>query len=118
MIFHTNEKQSGVHDYGSIEHGGHQDVVTGAVNETDVTNKVVAEPVHQEGVLLGRPRGGVAGWPLALGVVASVDLGVGVTQLDGDVSLELVLESDRVHALTTVDLPWATWPMVSMLMVA
>ena len=97
-MFLTNKQQSGVHDGGSVKHGGHQDVVAGAIDKADVANEVVAEPVHQERVLLGRAHRGVAGRPLALGVVASVDLGVGVTQIDGDVSLELVLESDRVHA--------------------
>lgn len=40
----------------------------------------------------------VASWPRALLVVALVDLGVGVTQLDGNVSDQLVLESNRLDA--------------------
>lgn len=33
----------------------------------------------------------------ALGAVALVDLGVGITQLDGDIALQLVLETDGLH---------------------
>lgn len=40
----------------------------------------------------------VAGWARALFVVALVDLCVGVTQLDGNVALQLVLETDSLHA--------------------
>lgn len=40
----------------------------------------------------------VASWPRALRVVTLVDLCVGITQLDGNVSLQLVLESDSLHA--------------------
>lgn len=35
-------------------------------------------------------------WARALGIVTLVDLCVGITELDGDVSLELVLETDRL----------------------
>lgn len=42
-------------------------------------------------VALVRP---VACWPGALGVVALIDLCVGVTELDGNISLQFVLETD------------------------
>ena len=92
----TDEQERGVHDCSAVKHRGHQDVVTGAVDEADVANEVVAEAVHDERVLLGRAHRGVTGRPLALGVVAAVDLGVGVAELDGDVALQLVLEPDGV----------------------
>ena len=99
----TDEQERGVHDGGAVQHRGHQDVVTGAVDEADVTNQVVAEAVHDERVLLGRPHRGVARRPLALGVVAAVDLGVGIAELNGDVALELILTPDGVDAGQSLD---------------
>lgn len=72
--------------------------MTGAVDEADVTDEVVPESIHDERVLLGRPHRRVAGRPLAFGIVAAIDLGVGIAELDGDVSLQLVLEPDGVDA--------------------
>lgn len=45
----------------------------------------------------------VASGTRAFFVVALVDLGVGITQLDGNVALELVLESDSLHAGNGLD---------------
>ena len=98
-----NEEQGSVHDGGPVQHGGHQDVVAGAVHEADVPHQVVLEPVHQEAVLLGRAGRGVAHGSLALGVVGLVDLGVGVAELDRDVPLQLVLEPDRVDTRQSLD---------------
>ena len=39
----------------------------------------------------------VACWPWALLIVALVDFGVRITQLDGNVSLQLVLEPDSLN---------------------
>jgi len=98
VIIITDEKQCCVHDRGSVEHGSHEDIVTGAIDKTDVTNQIVPEPIQDERVLLGRPHGRVTGRPLALGVVAAIHLCVGVTQLDGDVPLQLILESYSVNS--------------------
>ena len=98
-----NEEQGGVHDGGSVQHRGHENVVAWTIHEADVTHQVVLEPVHQEAVLLGGAGRGVAHGPLALGVVGLVDLGVGVPELDRDVTLQLVLEPDRVHARQGLD---------------
>lgn len=35
-----NEEESSVHDSGTVKHGGHENVVSGAVDERDVTEKV------------------------------------------------------------------------------
>jgi hypothetical protein len=34
-----DEEQSSVHHSGSVEHGGHQNVVTGAIDERDMTGR-------------------------------------------------------------------------------
>jgi hypothetical protein len=39
----------------------------------------------------------VARRPRARGIVALVDLGIGITQLDGDIALQLILETDGLH---------------------
>jgi len=45
----------------------------------------------------------IACWPRTLGVVALVDLGVGITKLDGNVANQLVLESDSLHTRNGLD---------------
>ena len=90
-------------DGGAVEHGGHEDVVPGAVDERDVPHQLhlcVLEPRDQAlwVVLLAAAVGRVAHRPGAGRVLALVDLGVGVAQLDGDVALELILEHDGVDA--------------------
>lgn len=45
----------------------------------------------------------VAGGPWALLVITLVDLGVGVTKLDGNIPDQLVLESDSLHARYGLD---------------
>lgn len=45
----------------------------------------------------------VTSWTRARLVVALVDLGVGITQLDGNVSLQLVLETDSLHLRDSLD---------------
>lgn len=63
-----------------------------------------------------------------VGIVALVDLCIRVAELDGDISLQLVFETDGLRlspqrknptctpemAFTTVDFPCATWPIVPM----
>lgn len=41
--------------------------------------------------------------PGTLGIITLVDLGVGITQLDGDVALQLVLEPDSLHLRNCLD---------------
>ncbi|OSS54826.1 hypothetical protein B5807_01369 [Epicoccum nigrum] len=102
-----NQQQGGVHDGGARQHGAHQNVVAGAVDERDVALEAVlalAALALAGGVdLLLALVGPVACRARALGVVALVDLGVGVAELDGDVALELVLEADRLHARDGLD---------------
>lgn len=45
----------------------------------------------------------VARWARAFRVIALVDLRVCVTEFDGDISLELVLEADRLHTRDGLD---------------
>lgn len=97
-----NQQQGGVHDGGARQHRAHENVVAGAVDEGDVALEAVG--ARAAVALAGRVDlllalvGAVAGRARALGVVALVDLGVRVAELDGDVALELVLEADRLHA--------------------
>lgn len=39
-----------------------------------------------------------AAWPRAFFIIALVDLGIGITQLDGNVPNQLVLETDSLNA--------------------
>ena len=102
-----NQQQGGVHDGGARQHSAHENVVAGAVDERDVALQAVlalAALALARGVdLLLALVGPVACRARALGVVALVDLGVGVAELDGDVALELVLEADRLHARDGLD---------------
>ena len=35
----SNKEESSIHDCGTVEHGGHQDIVTGTIDEGNVTLK-------------------------------------------------------------------------------
>jgi hypothetical protein len=95
-----DQKQRSVHDGGTRQHSAHENVVTGAVNERDVALQPVLSSTalalaRRVDLLLALVRS-VTCRARALSVVALVDLGVGVTELDGNVALELVLETDRL----------------------
>jgi hypothetical protein len=81
--------------------------VAGAVDEGDValqpifafTAVALARRVHLL-VALERP---VTCWARALRVVALVDLCVRITQLNGDITLQLVLETHSLHTRNSLD---------------
>lgn len=78
-----NEQECCIHDGGSVQHSGHQDVVTGAIDEADVTHQLEATgarwPIAREAVILAGATRRVAHGARTLGVVAFEDLGVGIT---------------------------------------
>lgn len=120
-----NQQQGGIHDGGSRQHGAHENVVARAVDKASNNPvsifrkedwKVGSRNVSQELVttttfvsLAGRIHlfvalvAPVVAGPGARGVVALVDLCVGIAQLDGDVSFQLVLESDGLHPRDGLD---------------
>jgi hypothetical protein len=113
-----DEEKGGVHDSGARQHGAHENVVTGAVDEAgrlsdtatvssmcgysrDVSKQTVCTSASISLtwrvdllVTLVTP---VASGARALFVVALVDLCICVTELDGNVSLQLVLETDSLN---------------------
>jgi hypothetical protein len=112
-----DEEKGGVHDGGARQHGAHENVVTGAVDEArrlSDTATVSSMSSNSRNVskqtvctsasisltwrvdLLVTLVTPVASGARALVVVALVDLCVCVTELDGDVSLQLVLETDSL----------------------
>mmetsp|Transcript_26170 Transcript_26170/g.53598 ORF Transcript_26170/g.53598 Transcript_26170/m.53598 type:complete len:270 (+) Transcript_26170:912-1721(+) len=109
-----DQEEGGVHHRGAVEHRGHQNVVAGTVDEGDVAAEAVgdARRLVCESVGMGGAPGGVEPslllrlvvvLPLvAVGLggegISLVDLGVGVPELDGDVPLQLVLETDGLNA--------------------
>eukprot|EP00964_Phaeocystis_antarctica_P143977 scaffold109653_cov78-Phaeocystis_antarctica.AAC.2 len=147
-------EQCGVHDSSAVKHGRHQNVVTGAVDERHVPHELIGPFALHNSVLGGAAARQEVARARAKRVLALVDLGVGVAKLDGNVTLQFVLEADSLRgteqpvkrgpwwaaaaapcalasqggpslrytwerrtctpemAFTTVDLPWATWPMV------
>ena len=87
----------------AVEHGGHENIVAGAIHERHVAHELhllVLESRHgaRGGVGHGAAVGAVAVRPRARVVLALVDLRVGVAELDCDVALELVLEADGLDA--------------------
>mmetsp|Transcript_7074 Transcript_7074/g.11916 ORF Transcript_7074/g.11916 Transcript_7074/m.11916 type:complete len:462 (-) Transcript_7074:120-1505(-) len=93
-----DQQQGRVHDRGARQHGGHEDIVTGAVDEGDVPEEEqVALTLLALGVvLLARLVGLEALGGRALG--ALVELRVGVPQLDRDLPDFLLVMSDRVDS--------------------
>lgn len=78
-----DQEERRVHDGGSVQHGGHEDVVSGTIDETDVTDEPEAtrtgRPDAREVVVLRRAAGYVARRTRTFGVVALVDLRVRIT---------------------------------------
>mmetsp|Transcript_11967 Transcript_11967/g.26986 ORF Transcript_11967/g.26986 Transcript_11967/m.26986 type:complete len:692 (+) Transcript_11967:117-2192(+) len=99
-----HEQEGGVHDRRSVEHGRHQNVVPGAIDE----GNVAAQPEIDTGngidefVGVGGSPGGVETTLFALGV-SLVDFGVGVTQFDGDVAFQFVFESNGLDTADRLD---------------
>ena len=90
---HTDQQEGGVHDGRSVQHGGHEDVVSGTVDERDVPDQpevaAAGRPAAREAVLLGGAGRDVASGPRTLLVVAFEHLGVGITW-ERDVRLEQI----------------------------
>ena len=113
-----HEKEGGVHDGRTVEHGGHENVVTGTIHERHMPAQVVgyAGLFICKGIGMGRSPGGVEP-PLLLVIVttgfvsallfgcriALVNFGIGIPQFDGDIPLQLVLEPDRLDARDGLD---------------
>jgi len=78
----TNEQQGSVHDCSARQHGGHQNVVTGAIHEGDVSQQLIVagavRPLARKRVLFGRTPGDVAHGAWAFFIVAFEDLCVGI----------------------------------------
>eukprot|EP00406_Dinophysis_acuminata_P025596 CAMPEP_0179349176 /NCGR_PEP_ID=MMETSP0797-20121207/74097_1 /TAXON_ID=47934 /ORGANISM="Dinophysis acuminata, Strain DAEP01" /LENGTH=496 /DNA_ID=CAMNT_0021064033 /DNA_START=366 /DNA_END=1852 /DNA_ORIENTATION=+ len=93
-----DEEERGVHHRGAVQHGRHENIVAGAVHEGHVPLEppVALELVAGDDVLLRAPEGRVAVRRGHLRVVQLVDLRVRVAELDGDVTLFLLLEADGV----------------------
>jgi hypothetical protein len=120
----SDEEKGGVHDGGARQHGAHENVVTGAVDEArrlSDTATVSSMSSNSRNVskqtvctsasisltwrvdLLVTLVTPVASGARALFVVALVDLCVCVTKLDGNVSLQLVLETDSLDTRDGLD---------------
>jgi hypothetical protein len=95
-----DEQQGGVHDGSARQHRAHENVVARTVDKRNVAFQPVFAPTaftlaRRVNLLLALVRP-VACWARALGIVTLVDLCVGVTELDGDIPLEFVLETDSL----------------------
>ena len=118
----SNEEEGGVHDGRTVEHGGHENVVTGTVDERHMSTEMIrnAGLFICKGIGMGRSTGGVEPTLLLVVIIvvvirvvvssfrfrrriALVNFGIGVSQFDGDVALQLVLEPDRLNARDGLD---------------
>jgi hypothetical protein len=95
-LISSDEEQGCVHHRGAVQHGGHENVVTRTVHEGNMTHQAVLESVHGECVLFRGTGGSVTNWSLTFWIIRLVYLSIGITELDGDVPLQLVLEPDGV----------------------
>jgi len=106
-----NQQKCGVHDSRSVQHGRHENVVAGAIHEAYMPAELELNPTDgiDKGVGVVAAPGGVAALqaqrvlahlPLlhrGSRLAALVDLRVGIAKLDCNVSLQLVLEPNRLH---------------------
>ena len=90
-----------IHDSSTVQHRRHEDIVSGAVDERYVSSKLPVSLVEVgEGVFL---RGAERAEPThridsLVRVGAFINLGIRIPKLDGDISHELVLESNGLDA--------------------
>ena len=84
---------------------GHKNVVAGAIDERDVSNEFIMSfgTLARKGVFFRTASGDVSGGTGEIRVVALVDFRVGVTQLDGDVLFQFILESDGLYSRERLD---------------
>mmetsp|Transcript_10120 Transcript_10120/g.33740 ORF Transcript_10120/g.33740 Transcript_10120/m.33740 type:complete len:262 (-) Transcript_10120:1289-2074(-) len=128
----SDEQERSIHNGSTVKHRSHKNVVPGTINERNMAKQlplplrrrfvqrswtsldfVLALSVTwlskgQNHALLIVKEGRRAERPvvarfLVRGIDALVDLRVGITQLDGDVTLELVLETNGHHAGQSLD---------------
>lgn len=78
------KQQSCVHDSSSVKHGGHQDVVAGAVDEADVPDQFSCRITLLTHSALG-PVGAEGPEAVRFLARAPVNFGVGVAELDRNV---------------------------------
>ena len=77
--------------------------MAGAVNKANMANKVVAETIQDEWILLRRSHWSVAQWSHTFGVVAFVNFGIGIAKLDCDVALKFILKPDSMDSGQSLD---------------
>lgn len=79
----SNEQQGGIHHSGAVQHSCHKNVVTGAIHKAHVTHQSEATRTGWtrtgHAVILAGAIRYKAGRTWALGIVALVDLGIGIT---------------------------------------
>ena len=134
-----NQEEGSIHDGGSVQHGGHENVVSGTIDKTDVTSEAVFHAIFFKGIGMAGTTGSVRGFGTAHGRRhgrhsrcggsgvglggcrigwsrrffrssrrigtgnALVDFGIGVSQLNGNVTFQFVLETDRLHSTNGFD---------------
>ena len=59
-------------------------------------HQLILEAVHDKVIFLARTHGCITHRSLALFVKAPINFGIGVSQLDGDVPFQFVLETNRM----------------------
>lgn len=141
-----NKQKSGIHNSGSVQHCSHKNVVTGAINEAYMTIKLEATgawwSITRKTIILSRSSRSEANGSRAFRVIALIDFRIGVALFE----IKTWIDSPRIFyscinlpslivmflsssflkrtvctlemALTTVDFPCATCPIVPILMVA
>ena len=79
--------------------------MAGAIDERDVSNEFIMSfgTLARKGVFFRTASGDVSGGTGEIRVVALVDFRVGVTQLDGDVLFQFILESDGLYSRERLD---------------
>lgn len=98
-----NQQECCIHYSSTVEHGSHENIVAGAVNKGDVATELPGSLLILEDVS-GVGAAGSEG--TGFGAVRRdtlVNLGIGISELDGNVTLKLVLEADSLDARERLD---------------
>ena len=94
-----NEQERGIHDSSTVEHGRHENIMTGTVDERNVAHELPGATFVGKCVGMIRAARRVAARAArAVGALQAINLCVGIPELDCDIALKLVLETDRLDA--------------------
>jgi hypothetical protein len=98
----VNQKKCSIHDSSSVQHSCHKNVVTGAIDEWHVSHEFelsrASNTLTLEHIFFATSSRSITVRSGAWWVITFVDLRIGIPQLDCNVPLQFILETNSLDA--------------------